>query len=105
MRTYQWNLRDETKPLISFPNQIGGNIDFALTYSLDRFQLPLLQTLYFNQRAGKYIVMVISKEQRRSEFIELFQAGSSQFISNDKSGLRLKDNSRVKILAASDGTV
>lgn len=103
-QSYQWNLRDETKPLISFPDHIGGNLDLALTYSLDQFQFPLFQTLYFNQRAGKYILMVLSKEKGRAEFIELSEAGRAQFVSDEKSNLRLNDKGGLKVLSAADGT-
>src|SRR5258707_9802817 len=59
--SYHWNLNDEARPLISLPDHLGGSLDFSLTYSLDQFEFPLFQSLYYNQRSGKYILMVMAK--------------------------------------------
>src|SRR5436189_215386 len=53
--TYHWNLKDEALPLISLPDHLGEGLDLSLTYSMDQFQFPLFQSLYFNARVGKYI--------------------------------------------------
>ena len=116
--TYRWNLGDESLPLISFPDHIDGGLDLALTYSLDQFEFPLFQSLYYNKRAGKYVLMVIRKEERtrggepgaapniRAEFINLAPGnGQGEFEANDKSTLRLTDKGAVKTLSTSDGTV
>lgn len=119
MPTYRWNLADSELPLISLPEQINGGLDLSLTYSLDQFEFPLFQSLYYNQRAGKYILMVIPKDggsgqannagelpTRRAEFIDLEPVnGRGQFEVNGKPGLRLTDKGSIKLLSTSDGTI
>src|SRR5580765_1716843 len=61
---YRWNLADENQPLISLPDHVGAGVDWSLSYSLDQFEFPLFQSVYYNQRARKYILMVIAKQGR-----------------------------------------
>jgi hypothetical protein len=119
--SYRWNLNDGARPLISLPDHLGGSLDFSLTYSLDQFEFPLFQSLYYNQRSGKYILMVIANSgvdpqtgrasvspTRHAEFITLAPSslrGSVQFSANGKSGLRLEDKGGVKLLTTNDGSV
>ena len=119
--SYRWNLNDEARPLISLPDHLGGSLDFSLTYSLDQFEFPLFQSLYYNQRSGKYILMVITKSgvnpqtgyasgapARHAEFIALAPSslrGGAQFSANGNSGLRLEDKGGVKLLTTNDGSV
>lgn len=116
--TYRWNLSDEGLPLISFPDHINGGLDLSLVYSLDQFEFPLFQSLYYNKRAGKYVLMVIRKEQRthsgepsavpniRAEFIDLAPVnGPEQLKADGESTLRLTVKGVVKTLSTSDGTV
>jgi len=117
--TYAWNLQDKALPLISLPDRIDAALDLSLTYSMDRFEFPLFQSLYYSQRAGKYILMVIPKADqsrelgnapelrgRRAEFIDLAPISDpSEFEANGKSGLRLKDKGDVKLVTTSEGIV
>lgn len=117
MPGYRWNLADSGLPLISLPEHIDGGLDLSLTYSLDQFEFPLFQSLYYNQRAGKYILMVIPKDggsgqannarelpARRAEFVDLEPvSGRAQF--EGKPGLRLIDKGSIKLLSTSDGTL
>ena len=116
--TYSWNLNDKGLPLINLPDRIGGGIDLALTYPMDQFEFPLFQSLYYNQQAGKYILMLLAKEagrqtgrlagpmNRRAEFIDLVPAGGGgKFVANGKPILRLEDEGSVKVLSTTDGTV
>ncbi len=116
--TYRWNLSDQGLPLISFPDHINGGLDLALAYSLDQFEFPLFQSLYYNARAGKYVLMVIRKEERtqdgepgavpniRAEFIDLAPVnGPEELKENGESPLRLTVKGDVKTLTTSDGTV
>lgn len=103
--TYQWNLSDDGLPLISLPDHIGGGVDLSLTYSMDQFQFPLFQSLYYNEQAGKYILMVMTA-QGGAEFIDLSPAegvGLLQFTNN--SNLRLAEKGDAKLISTSDGTV
>jgi len=102
---YKWNLSDDGLPLISFPDHIGGGVDLSLTYSMDQFQFPLFQSLYYNQRAGKYILMVMT-EQGSAEFADLSAkegVGHFQFRNNSKLLWSVTGNSRL--ISTSDGTV
>jgi hypothetical protein len=118
--TYGWNLNDAGMPLISLPDRISGSLDQSLTYSMDQFEFPLFQTLYFNQPAHKYILMVSRKEEtipptdgaaellknRRAEFIELAPVGNSaQFAANSKLSLRLENKGGTTVLTTSEATV
>ena len=103
--SYRWNLHDDGLPLISLPDHIGGNVDLAITYSLDQFQFPLFQTLYFNRSSGKYILMVMTKESARAEFIVLDPVNAGDhFQSGGNAKVNLLDQGDVKLLTASDGT-
>lgn len=104
--TYPWNLGDDALPLVSFPDHLKGNLDLSLTYSMGQFQFPLFQSLYFNERIGKYILMVLPNGGRLAQFIDLEPvAGWRQFEATDNSGLRLADKGNLKLLSTSEGTV
>jgi hypothetical protein len=104
--TYSWNLDDEGLPLVSLPDQLRGNLDLSLTYSMGNFQFPLFQSLYFNRRIGKYILMVIPNGGRLAQFIDLEPVASwSQFEPKNNSGLRLADKGKFKLLSTGEGTV
>jgi hypothetical protein len=115
---YAWNLNDDGLPLISLPDRISGGLDQSLTYSMDQFEFPLFQTLYYNQRARKYILMVSRTPNpktdstagrpmnRQAEFIELAPLGDSgQFAANGKLSLRLENKHGASVLTTSDATV
>ncbi len=102
--TYVWNLDDASLPLLSLPEHISGAVDLSITYSLDQFQFPLFQSLYYNERAGKSILMVMPKDQGRAEFIDLAQVNGSQFEATGISGLRLEDRGAAKLLTTREGT-
>jgi len=104
--TYRWNLNDDGLPLVSLPDHIRGNLDLSLTYSMGQFQFPLFQSLYFNERVGKYILMVLQNRGRRAQFIDLDPVeGWGQFQAKDGSGLHLADKGHLKLLSTSEGTV
>jgi hypothetical protein len=104
--TYRWNLADEGLPLVSLPDHIRGNLDLSFTYAMGQFQFPLFQSLYFNPRMGKYILMVIPKHGRRAQFIDLEPGkGSDPFAANEDSNLLLTGKGNLKLLTTSDGTV
>lgn len=102
--TYGWNLDDASLPLLNLPDHISGAVDLSITYSLDQFQFPLFQSLYYNAQAGKYILMVMPKDQGRAEFIDLMQVKGNQFEATGISGLRLEDRGNAKLLTTSEGT-
>ena len=117
---YGWNLNDDGVPLMSLPDRISGSLDQSLTYSMDQFEFPLFQTLYYNQRARKYILMVSRKDEtipltdgsagrlptRQAEFIELAPVGNSaEFAANGKLSLRLENKGGARVLTTSDATV
>ena len=102
---YQWNLADDGLPLISLPDHISGGVDLSLTYSMDQFQFPLFQSLYYNEQAGKYILMVMSK-QGAAEFIDLLpknNGGTSRV--RNTSNMLLSDKGDTKLISTCNGTV
>jgi len=117
--TYRWNLNDEGLPLIDLPDRSSGGIDLALTYSMDQFEFPLFQSLYYNDRAGKYILLLFAKDEpgrqtgkvagpmnRQAEFIDLVRVGGGgKFVASGKLSLRLEDEGSVKVLSTTEGTV
>ena len=64
-----WNLDDASLPLLSLPEHISGAVDLAITLARS-ISFPLFQSLYYNAQAGKYILMVMPKDQARAEFID-----------------------------------
>lgn len=113
---YRWNLSDQNLPLINLPDHIDSGLDLSLTYSLDQFEFPLFQSLYYNERAGKYVVMVIRKNQQspageatsepnvRAEFIEL-ATSAAEVEASGNSPLRLTGKGSLKTLSTTDGIV
>jgi hypothetical protein len=97
---YRWNLTDEDQPLIGLPDHIGAGVDFSLSYSMDQFEFPLFQSVYYNQSARKYILMVIAKQGRRAQFIDL---NTTQRQSS--AGLKFSENGRDRLLSTKEGTV
>src|SRR6267142_5176476 len=101
---YRWNLDDAGLPLLSLPEQIRGSVDLSISYSMDQFQFPLFQSLYYNERAGKYLLMVMPKGGGRAEFIELTRVkGPTQFEAKGNSSLRLEDKGYAKLLTTGEG--
>jgi hypothetical protein len=115
--SYRWNLNNDGMPLVNLPERIGSGLDQSLTYSMDQFEFPLFQSLYYNARARKYVVMVIANDDaanpgmvqglttRRTEFVELAPIGTEAFAANGKLNLRLEDQGGLKVLTTGDGTV
>lgn len=104
--SYRWNLDDAGLPLLSLPDHIRGGVDLSITYSMDQFQFPLFQSLYYNERVGKYILMVMPKDGGRAEFIDLVPVkGRSRFEATGNSSLRLEDKGYAKLLTTGEGTV
>lgn len=101
---YAWNLDDANLPLLSLPEHISSSVDLAITYSLDQFQFPLFQSLYYNAQASKYILMVMPKDQGRAEFIDLARVRRNQFAATGIAGVRLEDRGAAKLLTTSEGT-
>ena len=116
---YRWNLSDEGVPLVNLPDSLGGGLDQSLTYRMDQFEFPLFQSLYYNERAHKYVLMVVQKEDiakqrgnvselagRRAECVELVRTKDGKdFAANGKLNLRLQDQGGLKVLTTSEGTV
>jgi hypothetical protein len=103
--TYKWNLADRERPLLNLPDRVSADIDLALTYQMDRFGFPLFQSVYYNARLGKYILLLIPSHDRRAQFVELQQSGSTgNYVSNDGLGIQLIDNHDVKTIRTSEAT-
>lgn len=116
---YRWNLNDESMPLVNLPDSIGGGLDQSLTYRMDQFEFPLFQSLYYNNRAHKYVLMVVQKDElamqrgnvselagRRAEFVELVGSKDGKdFAARGKLNLRMEDKGGLKVLTTSEGTV
>ncbi len=102
---YQWNTGDVNLPLITLPDHLGVGVDLSLTYSLDKFQFPVFQALYYNAQAEKYILMVMS-EGEGAKFIDLPGKGDESLIqiTNDSS-LRFTTVGDTKIITTNEGTV
>lgn len=98
---YPWNLNDGGQPLISLPDHVGAGVDISLSYSLDQFEFPLFQSIYYNKSARKYILMVIAKQGRRAQFIDL---NAEQHISTG-TGLTFLEEGATRLLSTKEGTV
>ena len=102
---YKWNLADRDLPLINLPDRLSAGVDLSISYSMGQFQFPLFQSLYYNEQAGKYVLMVMS-EQGGAKFIDLQRSkgqNPNDFTSN--SSLRLADKGDAKLISTIDGTV
>jgi len=103
--TYKWNLEDQNLPLIGLPDRLGAGVDLSIAYSMDQFQFPLFQSLYYNDQAGKYILMVMS-EHGGTKLIDLTRTpGQTATEFTSTSNLRLAEKGDSKLITTSDGTV
>ncbi len=100
---YRWNLTDDDQPLINLPDHVGAGVDLSLSYSLDQFEFPLFQSVYYNQSARKYILMVIAKQGRQAQFLDL-NTTQRQSIGAG-AGLNFSESGRNKLLSTKEGTV
>lgn len=98
---FPWNLSDGGQPLISLPDHVGAGVDLSLSYSMDQFEFPLFQSIYYNQSARKYILMVIAKQGRRAQFLDL----KTQRQSGAGAELNFSESGRNKLLRTKEGTV
>lgn len=100
---YDWNLTDDAQPLISLPDHIAAGVDLSLSYPMDQFEFPLFQSIYYNQSARKYILMVISRQGRRARFIDL----DAEQLKSEGAGARLNfsGDGPNKLLSTRDGTI
>jgi len=103
LATYNWNLSERQRPLLSLPDQISPNVDLTLSYPMARFAFPLFQSLYFNKRSDEYLLMLVSKHGRRAELVGLLREGQTNTYSDHPTGLELLDKNNVKIVRSSDG--
>lgn len=104
---FRWNLNKDGAPLLSLPERLGSDLDLSLTFSLGQFEFPLFQSLYYNQRVGKYILMVVEKGQgstRRAQFVDFVRARDGQLEAATNVGLQLSEQGDRKTLSAQDGT-
>lgn len=102
---YQWNINDANLPLINLPDHLGVGVDLSLTYSMDQFQFPVFQSLYYNAQADKYILMVMSAREG-AKFIDLPGAGGEASIQTTKgANLRFTTAGDDKLITTNDGTV
>ncbi|MEO7971547.1 MAG: hypothetical protein ABI698_09630 [bacterium] len=97
---YPWNLSDDGQPLISLPDHVGAGVDLSLSYSMDQFEFPLFQSIYYNKSSGKYILMVIARQGRRAQFIDL---SAAQSVST--AGLKFLEKGDRKLLRTQEGTL
>jgi hypothetical protein len=102
--TYDWNLKQAQRPLLNLPDQIDAAFDLSLAYPMGQFRFPLFQSLQFNERSNRYILLLSAKNGRRGQTIELKEAGAGRYVSTDSSGVYLLDNKGVKTIRASDDT-
>lgn len=103
--SYQWNVGDADLPLITLPDHLSDGVDLSLTYSMDQFQFPVFQSLYYNAQAEKYILMVMS-ERDGAKFIDLPGAGGESLIQTTKdSSLRFTTQGDARLITTNDGTV
>jgi hypothetical protein len=103
--TYDWNLNNSERPLLSLPNHVTTDIDLSLTFPMEQFGFPLFQALYYNDRASKYILLLIPRTTRRAQFIELQKSGpAGSYTSSDGSGIQLLDTNSAKTIRTADAT-
>src|SRR6266550_6086845 len=103
--SYDWNLRQTERPLLSLPDQINPGFDLSLAYPMGQLRFPLMQSLQFNQRSNKYTLLLISKVGGNGQTVELKEAGTpGKYVTANNSDVYLVDNRGVKIIRASDNT-
>jgi len=102
---YDWNLSEESQPLLSLPLQINSGLEMSLTYPMDHQRFPVFQSLEFDALSHRYVVQVLSSTTGQRERVELVKLGSSEkYVSSDGSDLYLTDNRGVKVVGSHEGT-
>jgi len=101
---YDWNLSKQQRPLLSLPDQVSPNIDLSLSYPMQQFLFPLFQSLYFNNRSGKYLLILIARGGRRAELVDLVRNGKANTFADVATGFQLFDRDELKIIRSRDET-
>jgi hypothetical protein len=103
--TYDWNLKQTERPLLSLPDQINRGFDLSLAYPMGQLRFPLMQSLQFNERSNKYTLLLVSRVGGNGQMVELRAAGTpGKYVTANNSDVYLVDNRGVKIIRASDNT-
>src|SRR5882724_4194092 len=74
--TYDWNLRQTERPLLSLPDQINRGFDLSLAYPMGQLRFPLMQSLQFNERSNKYTLLLVSRVGGNGQMVELRESGT-----------------------------
>jgi hypothetical protein len=99
-----WNTGNNRLPLLNLPEQMNFDLDTAFAFPLGQYRLPLFQSLYYNAKFKRYMLLLTSNGSRKVEFVQLDQAGSSRnYTSTNEPAIRLVDEGKIKTLHAVDG--
>lgn len=102
---FRWNFADHRLPLLDLPDHLQPGIDWSLTYPMDQFGFPIFQSLYYNDRQGKYILLLMPRTGTRIEFVELRLSGEpGNYLSDDGLDIQLLDHNNIKTIRTSDAT-
>jgi hypothetical protein len=104
--TFQWNLSDRELPLLGLPNRrLSAGLDQSLSYPLDQSNLPLFQTLSYDEEHSRFLLPSLSTGSKNVHFIEFVATGDrATYTSNDGANIKLVDNDNMKTVRTSDGT-
>lgn len=106
---YDWNLSQTQRPLLNLPDRLDAGFDLSLASPtlgpISRLRFPLFQSLEFDDRSNKYILLLSQKTGRPRQAVEFKEAGTpGTYVSSHSSYLTLHDNRGVKTIRTSDNT-
>src|SRR5690348_14226622 len=73
-----WNLVDKDEPLLTVPEQLRTDQDLTFSFPFGQFAIPLTQSLHYNAKAHRFLLMLTSDNGRRGNYFELLQVGTSR---------------------------
>jgi hypothetical protein len=99
-----WNLVDTNEPLLELPANSRQDLDLGLTFPFGQFGIPLSQSLHYNSQSRRYLLMLLSENGRRGNYLELRQVGRSNVYATGRGPkVELLDQGSIKVLRAFNG--
>jgi hypothetical protein len=99
-----WNVNEKELPLLNLKGELKADFAQSLAYRLDQFNLPILQTLIYDEEDGRYLLPAFKAPSTTNHFIEFAVTDvKNAYVSTDGLKLSLIDNDGMKTISTSDG--
>lgn len=99
-----WNLSDPGEPLLEMSDESRSDLDLGFIFPFGQFGMHLSESLHYNSQTRRYLLMLLSEQGRRGNFLELRSVGGSNVFSTTSGPkIDLVDRGSLKILNGPNG--